>query len=283
MDPFAVGVLSSVAASAIWAASTVGWRLLRGRKGYLAGWWWQITYPPPVTIGQQDATSKSQPSIESASSELLMLGALSPWDLVDSIGRPWSIEILHLRHGRSRFTGSMWRVYSMRDDASGRRDTLNRRWQSNGRAYEDAIVDGLYWCDRGEGGHGVFRLWTINKVSHYCGDFVADKVSPNAKGVNREGFTAPVEWIRIGSGAEIKMLPWFVDDRLIVDLLRRGNKWWPRSVRRRMKRLLDGRVPAWQEAAAYTSTLTGDLTAAHAVAQLKQSDETARIEDGSNS
>ena len=268
---FAIGVASSVVASVISALAVLLWRRTKQRKGHLAGWWWLITYPPPIT---NDRPTHSLDEILDTERHAIKLSKPhnSRWELTEPTGRPWSIEILFVRHSDSFFHGKMWRFYPCRDDGAGRLNTLNRRWHSTGRIDEDSVIDGMYWDDRGEGGHGVFLLWMVNKF-HYCGDFVSPEYTPDSNGVKRETFTAPFEWIKIGSNNQAKIYPWLSDRTLIRSLMERGRKWWPRSVRRRVRELLSNEIPAWQESGAYASTISGDLTAAHAIERLKRGTE----------
>ena len=124
-----IAIVCSIVGAAVWEGTTKLRTFRRERRGRLAGWWWQVTYPPGD-------------------------GAM--------VGRPWSVELASVHHFRNDFTCQWWRVY--RDPLvhhSGDPDPgYDRRWGADGR-YADGVVNGHYWGESGDAGDGVFQLRNI--------------------------------------------------------------------------------------------------------------------------
>lgn len=269
----AVGVLSGVIAAAIWAAVTQLVRRGRERRGFLAGWWWQITYPP--VSGATVIPVSSEAEAANGSAEVLFRDPMehSAWSLADPDDSPWSIELLYIRQRNEIFSGEAWRVY---------REHPERRWVSSGRCGNDSIVDGIYWANRGEGGHGTFHLWAFIGSSRYCGEFSESKVQLGPSGPRFEFSSAPLEWVRVGSDEEAKVLSWL--RRAVPQKL---DSSWPRRVQRKI--CLACGIPdspshfGWLRYFGYAPTVYGDPFVALALEAQRRSQrnrEPSDTEDG---
>ncbi|MFF1450664.1 hypothetical protein ACFVYF_21355 [Streptomyces sp. NPDC058274] len=113
----------------------------------------------------------------------------------DDEGRIWSIEWVEVKHRKGSVSGTMWRVYSRNFD---------RRWKFEGR-YLDSFVISSYWADRGDGKNGSMLLYRHNH-SGCIGRFMQAQPRNIDFNLRHDGFSAHVEWIRLGSDSEVLVL-----------------------------------------------------------------------------
>ncbi|MET8448691.1 hypothetical protein [Streptomyces sp. NPDC005209] len=110
-------------------------------------------------------------------------------------GRVWSIEWVEVKHSKNSFHGTMWRIYSR---------NIDRRWKFEGR-YIDSFAISSYWADRGDGKNGSMLLYRHNQ-SGCIGRFMQAQPKNIDFNLRHEGFSAHVEWIRLGSESEVLVL-----------------------------------------------------------------------------
>jgi len=116
------------------------------------------------------------------------------YDPLDS-SKVWSIEWVEAFHRNENVSGCMWRIYPRH---------FNRRWHFQGRCH-DARIRADYWADRGNGGEGSMKLYTLLR-SNYLGKFEEEKVNSFSIGPSFVDFAAPIEWIRVDSDDEPAVL-----------------------------------------------------------------------------
>lgn len=112
-------------------------------------------------------------------------------------GIPWSIELIRVRHQRDTVSGQMWRVHNPHYD---------RKWYFVGR-YDDGHFDCIYWAVKGSGGCGSLHLWRVSD-NNLRGRFVESQIIHSGSNISIEYLDAPLEWIRVGSSDESRVLPW---------------------------------------------------------------------------
>jgi len=277
---FAIGVAASVVAAIICALVARSFGYWRQKKGPLAGWWWQITYPPrhDTIIPGAQPTSMDVSTTESAgTANSLELGRvtdpairaeieLSVWSPPNLHSYPWSIELLHVRHKRDRLMIHCWRIFR----EPGHEPHYDRHWVSDCWIAPDSIVDGRYRDgDRnGEGGHGTFQLWRYS-AKRYVGQFSESKIDMSADRVTTSNRfrDAPLEWISVGSDWEKKIFVWMKSANYSPDL---GKKYWPRKVTHRLEYALGEREKFAWFAQLGMGTAIYDLTIPHALERLRR-------------
>jgi hypothetical protein len=255
---FAIGVATSVCATIVCAICVTFFRQWRSRKGALAGWWWQVTYPPrrhdvirsssPATndVHINGNTSEATGAISKDGDE----AEVSSWALPDPATFPWSVEILLVKNHGRKFEAKGWRVYDSH---------FERTWLSEGLLGEDSIIDGTYKSDRGEGGHGTFQLWMISTV-RYCGIFSESRKNVIDSSLKYEFVGAPLEWIRVGSELDHKVRSWFDSPNFSLHAI---ESCWPGKVRSKMRSIFDNpsQVPElpWFSKFGYTAGLINPM------------------------
>lgn len=197
LDIVVLGILASVVGGAI----LEGAKLMRLRqleaRGQLTGWWWQVTYPP------EDP-------------EMLL--------------EPWSVELVEVRHERRNVRVLMHRVMNR---ANVERQVFNKRWCGAGR-YDDIVIDGHYWGDRGHAGHGTFHLWRIS-ATELRGEFTESKSQSAGMTLTFVWNGAPLRWIRVGAEEEEPIL-----GMLKSSPPPQSNNLYPRAVRKQIARVFVG-------------------------------------------
>jgi hypothetical protein len=156
--------------------------------------------------------------------------------------RVWSIEWVEVKHHKDFLHGTMWRIYS---------GNFDRRWKFEGR-YIDSFAISSYWADRGDGKNGSMLLYR-HRPSGCIGRFMQAQPSNIDFNLRREGFSAQVEWIHLGSDSEI----------LVLGMLREANlqdlrSHLPPRVYKRLSHRLSlppSPAPAWRSLS-YGSALT---------------------------
>jgi hypothetical protein len=259
-----VGVASALIAAIIWALLVRGATYWRRRRGFLTGWWWQITYPPwrDTVFGDTHMTEVSQDRSNTNGETLrASLGSnrpdaggieVSAWTLPDRDALPWSIELICVRHQGNEVLADNWRVYNSTDDDPH----YDRKWSSMGRCSNDSVIDSYYWSERGEGGHGTFQLWMITS-GRFCGQFSQSITTARNNESSNEFISSHLEWIRLGSDAEHKVLEWFESPNYSINNKAHS---WPMKVRNKMRRaLIKGYHIGWLANFAYCSVLYDNL------------------------
>ena len=160
----------------------------------------------------------------------LVLPEVSAWTLPDRDTLPWSIELICVRHQGKEVLADNWRVYNSTDDDPH----YDRKWSSRGRCANDSVIDSYYWSERGEGGHGTFQLWMITS-GRFCGQFSQSITTVRNNESSNEFISSYLEWIRLGSDAEHKVLEWFESPSYSINNKARS---WPMRVRNKMRRAL---------------------------------------------
>lgn len=240
--PIVIGVASALIAAIIWAMLVRSATYWRRRRGYLTGWWWQVTYPPwrDTIFGDAQMTeiSDDRPS-DSGETLSVPVGAdrsatgaieVSAWTLPDRDTLPWSIELIRVRHQGNEVLADNWRVYNSTDHDPH----YDRKWSSRGRCANDSVIDSYYWSEHGEGGHGTFQLWMITS-GRFCGQFSQSITMAKNNESSNEFISSYLEWIRLGSDAEHKVLEWFESPSYSINNKARS---WPMKVRNKMRRVL---------------------------------------------
>lgn len=278
---FEFGVGASLTAAVLSAIGGLGIRRFLYRRGHLAGWWWQVTYPPVETA------AVSPPDGPSGPPEVEVAGATAQtsWQELGEPVFPWSIELLRVRHAKNQGKGKMWRVSRTRtatsEGAAQTAPTYKRRWRSEFRGENDGGLDGHYWCTRGSGGHGTYQLKMLDSCRQY-GEFRAFEHS-GASDVTSKLVGAPMEWIKYGSEGQAAVRHWLV---VAPELeLVAASKHWPFAVRHRVRKITGYkiplfRVPTWlipDDISAVTA-VTGDLTIALAAENAKRHRSQSNIE-----
>ena len=258
---FIIGVVASVCAAVICALCVRSFRRWRSRNGPLAGWWWQITYPPrrhdtvlgnsspPVGKDETNHNSLAPDPADSPQAGVMKKDEteVSSWALPDLTTFPWSIELLRVRHSGDRLEAKAWRVYD---------NHFERTWSSEGWICEGSMVDGRYRCDRGEGGHGTFQLWVISS-GRCCGVFSESKTTVVSNSLKFEFVGAPLEWIRVGSELDTKVRAWF---KTPTYSFKDVEAHWPRRVRRKMRSILYIKLDLpWFAKLGYAAGLTSPM------------------------
>jgi hypothetical protein len=175
-------------------------------------------------------------------------------------GIPWSVELVRARHHRAESTGTMWRIH---------RPFPDRKWSFWAR-YDDGRLDGTYWSVRGDGGTGSIHLRQFSN-SNLRGRFVESQLRDDSIVY----LVAPLEWIRVGSPDEIRVLPW-----LDLSESNRMSRHLPHRVTRLLRRQLSNCLDEhgedannWRrrllESCSYTGALS-DLTGPLAMEAEKQ-------------
>lgn len=160
-------LISTAGAGVLEAVKVVVFRR-EEKRGALAGWWWQITYPP------------TDPQMA---------------------GIPWSVELVSVRHFKRRVTAVMFRVLN-RDD---RPDAdYEKRWRGEGR-YDDIVLDGHHWGEAGHAGHGTFHLWRCS-ATELRGEFSESTSQSTGMSMTLVWDGAPLRWVRLRSTEEAPVL-----------------------------------------------------------------------------
>jgi hypothetical protein len=115
----------------------------------------------------------------------------------DMAREPWSIEWIQIRHRGHTLSGTFWRIFCCYYD---------RQWSFEGR-FNDGEIIGHYWAVRGEGGRGILALSRLSN-GMYKGEFRERNNIFEALSIRSEYSGNPLEWIRVGSGGEERILPW---------------------------------------------------------------------------
>ncbi|MCK2221931.1 hypothetical protein MF672_050205 [Actinomadura sp. ATCC 31491] len=117
-------------------------------------------------------------------------------------GVPWSVELMRVRHHRQSVSGHIWRIHG---------PYLDRKWSFVGR-YSDGCMDGTYWSVKGGGGRGSLHLWRVSD-NNLRGRFVESQLVHDGPEMSIVYLEAPLEWIRLGSHEERRVLPWLELDK----------------------------------------------------------------------
>ncbi|SEH01557.1 hypothetical protein SAMN05444920_1215 [Nonomuraea solani] len=115
---------------------------------------------------------------------------------------PWSVELLRVRHHRRTISGHIWRVHN---------PYFDRKWSFVGR-YSDGCMDGTYWSVKGGGGRGSLHLWRVSD-NNLRGRFVESQLVHDGPDMSIVYLEAPLEWIRLGSHEEKRVVPWLELDK----------------------------------------------------------------------
>ncbi len=184
----------------------------------------------------------------------------SQWSLLDPYQNPWSIELIRVMHSKRNFKARCWRIFPAH---------YSRRWRSDGALMDDSIIDGRYWCDRGDGGHGTFHLFTSIEPGRCCGEFSSAEAKLRFSELSSEFNGAPLEWIKLGSRSEEKVLKWLKRAELTP-----AYPCLPRKARPVLDGALGRRRPRrWLRDFGYGTATSGDLTIIHALERLRRNEE----------
>lgn len=223
-------VILGVIACMIWAAiATAGyffWRRWRGRRGHLAGWWWQITYPPRAGLEFDQRIVELVGAVANDEvGDRQEAAEISAW-MSTSSNSPWSLELLKLRHGSNgKWQGRMWRIH---------KSHFERVWDAKGVVLADAAIEGLY-LRSDSGAHGAYLMRTKELACRYVGWFYEWSLGDRGSKLETFPISAPLAWGKVGlDDNDSEALEWV--DR---DCIERGWPRWPRQVRRRMLAALD--------------------------------------------
>lgn len=260
---FIVAVLAGIAASATWAFGVRALHAISGRRGHLAGYWWMVTYPASertrVETKDGGVTTKEVPvAAQLPSRDMIRDTEMSAWASRPGSTGIWSIELARVRHhSRSqKLTAKSWRIVT---------HGFDRRWLNEAVVSEDSVIDGTYRCTRGDGDHGTFSLRRASS-GRYLGVFTAAETVVERDGVSYHFFSAPLEWIKVGSTNEGKLDEWLLQADLASN-----QKLWPLFARRIIaaKLGIPPRWPQWFAMIGYGNSLQ-DITYAYAVSQAER-------------
>jgi hypothetical protein len=135
----------------------------------------------------------------------------------ETLTRVWSIEWLRVRQRKKVLRATAWRLSPL---------DFQRKWALNASAYP-ALIEGIYWAERGRGGHGQFQLIHVDD-DRYSGNYRTATGKPTTSGVEVLFIGAPMEWVKVGSDRAERLTP------LIADHLPKAQRHLPWYLRRRV-------------------------------------------------
>jgi hypothetical protein len=133
----------------------------------------------------------------------------------------WSIEWLNVSHHYDTIEGTMWRVW--RHPCA--QPHFDRQWKFLAH-FRNGFLVGHYWSESGDGGDGSLHLRHPRRS--YCQGKFQEELPTGDPGAFNVNFEAPLDWIRVGSDNEPRVLNYF-------DQARRTNRMVDTKIRRRVE------------------------------------------------